>query len=121
LVIEDDQDIRDTLADVLQGEGYEVVLASNGSEGLNVLRDGRGAPCCVLLDLMMPIMDGWQFLEALRADARLECLNVVVMTGARGACDPAGAVRCLRKPVSVDSILHVMSEFCCGTSETAET
>src|SRR3954469_20651296 len=63
LVVDDDPDILQTLALCLSTEGYRVLMASNGKEALDVL--GREKPACILLDLMMPVMDGWQFVAEL--------------------------------------------------------
>src|SRR5437016_11901287 len=63
LVVDDDPDILQTLALCLSTEGYGVAMASNGQEALEILRQQK--PACILLDLMMPVMDGWQFVSEL--------------------------------------------------------
>ena len=79
LVIEDDLDIRDAIQEILQDEGYSVFTADNGAAALDAL--GRiPRPGLVLLDLMMPEMDGHQFLELLRADPRFTTVPVVVVS-----------------------------------------
>jgi CheY-like chemotaxis protein len=77
LIVEDDEDIRTTTADILLEEGYSVRLAANGKEALGWLRAGL-RPCVILLDLMMPVMSGYEFLKTLRAEAansRRSCLG----------------------------------------------
>src|SRR5215510_8699670 len=60
LVVDDDQDIRDALCELLRDEGYEAIAVANGEEALTYLKGGN-LPCVILLDLMMPVMDGWEF------------------------------------------------------------
>lgn len=79
LVVDDDADIRSTLEEVLTDEGYAVVAAANGLDALAILRAGE-RPCVILLDLMMPVMDGYRFREAQVRDERLATIPVVVMT-----------------------------------------
>src|SRR5262245_41874314 len=81
LIVDDDQDIRDTLGGVLTEEGYRVVGAANGQEALDYLKDGE-RPCLILLDLMMPVMDGWQFLKQQGMSPSLAEIPVVVITAA---------------------------------------
>jgi CheY-like chemotaxis protein len=68
LIVEDDRDIAETVADILDDRGYAVVLAANGREALNLIENGRETPALILLDLTMPVMDGWEFKR--RLDAR---------------------------------------------------
>ncbi len=112
LVVEDDEATREAFALVLRGAGIRVETAGNGREGLERLR--RERPCCVLLDLMMPVMDGWQFREAQRADPALAAVPVVVCTAA-GACPRAAELRAeayLRKPVEPDHLLEAVRRWC---------
>ena len=85
LIVEDDLDTREMLARFLEIAGYQVVLAANGVEALKVLRGGAVASV-ILLDLMMPVMDGWQFRDEQRRDPSMSHIPVVVVTaaGARG-------------------------------------
>jgi CheY-like chemotaxis protein len=117
LVVEDDEDLRANVGDILSLEGYEVVLAAHGGEALEVLRC-RGeadAPCCVLLDLMMPVMDGRTFLETLAAESPhlARRLEVVVWTAGRSEQVSAGLplpVRLLRKPADLDALLAAVAD-----------
>jgi CheY-like chemotaxis protein len=79
LVVDDDADIREVLSEVLIESGHDVMTASNGLEGLQILRDGW-SPCMVLLDLMMPVMDGFTFLERVQSIPALARVPIVVLT-----------------------------------------
>src|SRR5579859_6880124 len=80
LIVEDEEESRETLRELLEIEGYEVETAVNGREALDKLKQIE--PCIILLDLFMPVMDGWQVLDQLRSDGRLGKLKVVVTTSA---------------------------------------
>ena len=67
LIVEDNADIRDTFRTLFELEGFDVRLAANGEDALHRLDDEPAAPCLILLDLAMPVMDGWQFLDVLRS------------------------------------------------------
>ncbi|MBK9517008.1 MAG: response regulator [Anaeromyxobacter sp.] len=111
LIVDDDSGIRDTLADCLEGEGYDVAGARNGAEGLEHLSVHR--PDLILLDLLMPVMNGHQFLARLRADATTRDIPVLLMTGASGrttqALPPADAV--LPKPFELDELLELVKRL----------
>src|SRR5262245_59582395 len=77
LIIEDDPDIREALAEILEDEGYATVLAGNGREALDHLAKSE-MPALILLDLMMPIMDGWQFRDEQRRSPSYAAIPVVV-------------------------------------------
>src|SRR4029078_11962162 len=100
LVVDDEDDIRETIRTILEDEGYEAYGASNGSEALNLLHD-IPRPCVILLDLMMPVMDGWKLLEVLKEDDPLATIPVPVVSAARyqGTIKPA---RFIKKPVSIE-------------------
>ncbi|MBC7713535.1 MAG: response regulator, partial [Rhizobacter sp.] len=80
LLVEDDQDIRETLIELLEGEGYEVFFAENGQVGLDKLSQSTILPNLILLDLMMPIKDGFQFCAEKDANPLIAHLPVVVMS-----------------------------------------
>ena len=71
MLVNDDDDVREVLRDFVEDLGYRPVVAANGQEALDVIRGLDEPPCVILLDLMMPVMDGWQFLERVGADAEL--------------------------------------------------
>jgi CheY-like chemotaxis protein len=113
LVVEDDPEIREVVRDVLQDEGYAVVTATNGKEGLERLRQ-MARPCLVLLDLLMPVMNGGEFLTALRTTDVLATLPVVVFSAWSEEAqkirdDTQGFVE---KPVSLPALLDTVTKFC---------
>jgi CheY-like chemotaxis protein len=112
LVVEDDRDVRESLRDALELEGYDVVCAENGQAALHHL--GTGArPCVILLDLMMPVMDGWTFRQEIMKDKSLAAIPVVVMTAA--APVRAGVVASeaiLYKPLHIDQVVGVVQAHC---------
>jgi CheY-like chemotaxis protein len=80
MLIEDDADVSDAIASVLEDCGYSVRVAPNGDEALAELRASDSLPDLILLDLMMPVMDGWQFREAQKRDASLAAIPVIVLS-----------------------------------------
>jgi CheY-like chemotaxis protein len=110
LVVEDDADVRETLAELLQGEGYSVETVEHGRAALEWLSHGE-VPCIMLLDLMMPVMNGWEVLEQVRQDATLADLRIAVITAASRQ-KPAGADELLSKPVNIDRLLDVVQRHC---------
>lgn len=112
LVIEDDPDAREVLTWLLESAGYRAFAARGGAEALELLRE-VGADL-IVLDLRMPDMDGWQFLEQKRADPALAPIPVVILTGDRRAAADAEtlpAAACLRKPLDVDRLLPVIARY----------
>ncbi len=110
LLVEDDRAIRDSLHDLLLDEGYAVTPAKSVEEALDVLARER-CPCLILLDLMMPRMDGRTMLATLKSDPDLARIPVIVMTAAR-VFEAPGAAAVLRKPFHVDAILELVEQFC---------
>jgi CheY-like chemotaxis protein len=106
LIVDDDPDIRDAVGECLRYEGYDVHSAADGRAALDTLEFGL-KPDVILLDLMMPVLNGFDVLTALRKRPDWKCIPVVVVSANRGysAEDLAGAVSILRKPVSVDRLL----------------
>jgi CheY-like chemotaxis protein len=80
LVVEDDEDTRDLIVEVLREDGYVVDQAADGFEALEGLRHAAQTPALILLDLMMPVMNGWEFLEARTDDPRLATIPVLVLS-----------------------------------------
>src|SRR5262249_26330672 len=80
LLVEDDGDTRDGITPVLEGVGYKVESVTNGQEALDQLRTSTAPPCLILLDLMMPVMDGWQFRDEQQRDPFLSSIPVVVVS-----------------------------------------
>jgi CheY-like chemotaxis protein len=114
LVVDDDQDIREILAIVLQRQGCEVIVASDGAHALELLRNGSACPAVILLDLRMPIMNGWQFREEQLRDPRLASIPVVVMTGDRSQAAREGlpgTAGFLAKPLELQELRALVSRF----------
>jgi len=84
LVVDDDVDIREILAEVLDDVGFDVTTAANGREALAVVRDTTVRPSVILLDLMMPIMDGYGFLEQRSLDPALASIPIAIVTAGHG-------------------------------------
>jgi len=115
LIVEDDGDIREDLADILRNEGYEVLTASNGQEACDRLRSPSALPDLILLDLMMPIMDGWQFRAEQLKDASLAQIPVIVLSGAvdvRKEAAALGAAGYASKPFKLDVLLSMIRQSC---------
>ena len=108
LLVDDELAIVETVAEVLAWEGYRVVTASNGREGLAAVRTEH--PDLALVDFMMPVMDGVQMLRALRADPAYAALPVVLITAAPMAlpADIRTSTPVLTKPFTVASLLEVI-------------
>ena len=121
LVVEDDDDIRDAMVGILESAGYAVWAASHGADALAQLQAGN-RPCIILLDLMMPVMDGWTFGEENDKDPALAVLVVtsivatVVVVSAVSRQDPRNArmraVDHLSKPLNIDRLLATVERFC---------
>jgi CheY-like chemotaxis protein len=114
LLVEDDIDIRIDLADLLRTEGYEVETAANGQEALDWLRDHRDHVGLILLDLMMPVMNGWDFRARQLEEPELTSIPVVLLSGAGDVARHALALKTagyLIKPLRLDSLLRVVSRL----------
>lgn len=108
LVVDDDDAIREALAEVLSDEGYLVVTHRDGREALDYLREGH-RPSVIILDLWMPQMDGWRLRRELLADPELEHIPVVVLTAASSdAAEPQRVAGVLRKPVALQALLGLI-------------
>ena len=111
-IIEDDVDTREMLAKFLELEGYTVELASNGRQALDRLSNGV-EPSVILLDLMMPVMDGWEFRRRQIEDARLKNIPTIVVSAAgRDRMAQIAADAYLSKPVDMYELLTRVSQFC---------
>jgi CheY-like chemotaxis protein len=114
LVVEDNDDVREMMAVTLELEGHQVQTAANGRDALEQLRGGE-KPCVILLDLMMPVMNGWEFRREIERDAALADVPVIVISAATGELvrkTRADAV--LPKPIDMDQLLDVVGDFCDG-------
>jgi CheY-like chemotaxis protein len=115
LVVEDNAEIRESMRDVLEIEGYKVVTADNGKAALEALEE-CGVPCLILLDLMMPVMSGGEFLGALRRDAARAAIPVVIVSAwPQEAAQLAALVQgFVKKPTPFEAIMHWVEKFCDG-------
>lgn len=114
LLVEDDDDVREPLAELLQDRGYEVVAAVNGRDAMAELKRSP-APCLIILDLMMPVMDGWEFRAQQMADPDLSAIPVVVLSGIADAKQHAinlKAVDYLAKPIDLGRLYKAVEEHC---------
>ncbi|MFN7132708.1 MAG: response regulator transcription factor [Myxococcales bacterium] len=113
LIVDDDADLRDVLKQVLEDEGHVVAVARNGVEALQYLRNAV-KPQLILLDLMMPTMDGWQFRTEQLKDSGLAEIPVVVLSATNQLsqrAEPLHARATLNKPISIDELLAAVSRF----------
>jgi len=118
LIVDDDRDIRELLALYLRHHRYEVVTASNGSDALMCLRQCGELPELIVLDVMMPVMNGMEFRHAQRHDARLAGIPVAVMSAVSNIQDHApllAADTYLAKPIDFETLLATVERYC-GTN-----
>ncbi|SMP79347.1 response regulator [Noviherbaspirillum suwonense] len=115
VVIEDDADLRETMKELLEIEGFTVDTAENGQEGLSLI-ERSGPPCLILLDMMMPVMNGWEFLEAVKRDCppALAQTQVAVVSAAADMADVQRQYGCtiLRKPVNLARLFELAHAAC---------
>lgn len=116
LLAEDNIDIRECLTEALEMEGYQVHATCNGKEALDWLQTQK-EPALVLLDLMMPVMNGWEFLDAQQADKKLSSHPVVVLSAVASSRNlssktSARAAAYLTKPVDLHHLLTTVRRFC---------
>ncbi|HEX6289579.1 MAG TPA: response regulator [Herpetosiphonaceae bacterium] len=114
LIVEDEFVIRETLTEFLEEEGYTVAGAANGQEALSYLRSSQ-PPALILLDLMMPVMNGIQFLTEQQRDPSLALIPVVLLSADRHSQDKvlcSGPIEYLEKPVHLTSLLDTVERYC---------
>jgi CheY-like chemotaxis protein len=116
MVVDDDSDIRIALREVLEDEGYEVIDFPNGREALEYLKAAPGnAPRLILLDLMMPVMNGWQFRTAQLGEPSLADIPVVVISADGSLIQKASTLQVaarLCKPIELDDLLETVGQYC---------
>jgi CheY-like chemotaxis protein len=120
LVVDDQASIRETLAELLEIEGYRVETAPDGLAALRRLHQAK--PDVMLVDLMMPGLDGWSLVRACRADPTLTDLSVIVMSARLDAAQSVaglGVRACLTKPFELDELLDVLEDSCTAASRCA--
>ncbi|RKH54008.1 response regulator [Corallococcus sp. AB049A] len=111
LVVDDERDLRETLAELLEMAGYRVVQAANGLAALELLA-AAPMPGMVLLDKMMPVMDGYEFLLHVRDDPNYRELPVLMMTADSGFRAPPETLGLLYKPLDLDKLLRLVAQHC---------
>ncbi len=115
LIIEDDPDVRSTLQEILEHEGFEVFTAANGEEGLARLQEEQ-SPCLILLDLMMPIMNGWEFLSTLKSQHQhyLTSVPIVIVSAIGDLSSVQNEYNCatMSKPVDLSGLIKIAEQAC---------
>ncbi len=114
LTVEDDIAIRESIREILESVGYLVETACNGQEALDVLHC-KTKPSLILLDLMMPVMNGWQFIDEVIKDESLSTVPIIIISavtfqGVLG--DKPNIIKVIKKPVSIEQLLRVVKEVC---------
>ena len=118
LIVDDDADVTELLRVALETEGYRVASAANGRDALDHLRS-HAETCIVLLDLLLPVMDGRQFRKAQLHDRSLAWIPMVLMSGApdpERSARELGARRLVRKPLDLDEVKRALSSIGCSRS-----
>jgi CheY-like chemotaxis protein len=117
LIVEDEEDLREMMREALERKGYRVVTAQEGEDALKKI-DGIDQLCLVLLDLLMPGMNGWDFFAKMRERPELAQVPVIVHSSASSRA-PAGVTRVLQKPILFDRLISVVREYCDSPSLTS--
>lgn len=111
LIVEDNKEIQESLKMALEIEGYEIFTANNGKEGMDQLAK-MPTPCMILLDLMMPIMNGWEFVEEINKNLLLSTIPIVVVSAfedKKGTLKSAGYIQ---KPIDLNALLKTVYKHC---------
>lgn len=115
LIVDDEDDTRDVIAELLRAEGFDVATAADGSDALSYLRaEGRDVGL-ILLDLMMRDVDGWSFRRQQLGDPTLASIPVVIMSGAHNVHSVAaslGAAAFVIKPVELRALVNIVQRYC---------
>jgi CheY-like chemotaxis protein len=115
LVVEDDHDVRDSLSLLLEMEGYHVAVANHGRDALNFLENEQQPPCLILLDLMMPVMDGFEFRQRQREHPAFASIPVVVMSAAGSMHEKLpglAAEAYIKKPMDFSDVADAVERYC---------
>lgn len=112
LVVEDDHDTRVLLRATLEGAGFDVHTATNGREALSNIKRLPSPPRLIVVDLQMPVMDGWELIRSLQSDEALKAIPVGVQSANVDITLPGGIAFVLPKPVDVDSLLALVRHHC---------
>ena len=113
LIVEDDADLREMMAQLLQLEGFDAHTVANGREALDYLKDDGAPPRLILLDMMMPVMDGWEFRREQQRSPKLAEVPVIVLSALdQTRVGDIGAVAFLKKPLDFDRLLDLVRRYC---------
>jgi CheY-like chemotaxis protein len=112
LLVEDDEDLREVMVDILGSAGYGVAAVEHGRAALDWFESTPEPPKLILLDLMMPVMDGWEFLDARQKIPLLAAVPVVVLSANERFTGRTPTVAFLRKPVARTPLLAVVASYC---------
>jgi CheY-like chemotaxis protein len=117
LIVDDDEDIRETLRDALSFEGYHAVTTCNGAQALEYLKKSDVLPGLIILDLMMPVMDGSQFIEVINTDYKDSLAKIpLILATAKGSHSNVSnselAHERIKKPIELDDLYSIVSKYC---------
>ena len=116
LIVEDDRDLRESLRDLISAEGYSAMEAENGRVALDLLLGGKAAePCLILLDLMMPELNGWEFLDIMRKTDAIASIPTIIVTAVSGVKLPKGSNKIIKKPINIIELIQTIETYCTPT------
>lgn len=118
LIVEDDEPIRTILSEILRDEGFDVFVAENGNEGLKIL-ETMPRPCLILLDFMMPVMNGQEFMKKKQRDDLIASIPVVLVSAFEDRSKAIGAVGFVKKPIEFDGLMRFLRRYCTNKTEAA--
>ena len=115
LIVDDDFAIRDSLSQLLEDEGFSVIAVSNGQEALSYLLQSSEYPCLILLDLMMPGINGWEFRRQQKQYAALASIPVAILSADRNFESHASILEAqgyIDKPIDLDVLFQIVERYC---------
>jgi adenylate cyclase len=112
LIVDDDDDFRHALGSALGRAGFGIEHATDGLVAMRVLKEGQSVPCAMLIDLMMPNMDGWQLIDTLKNDPQLAHIPSAVVSAARDTRQLPKSVVLFSKPCDLNAVLHFLRKAC---------
>ena len=112
LIVDDDEDFREALGSALGRAGFGIEHASDGKVAMRVLKEGRGVPCAMLIDLMMPNMDGWELIDTLKEDPALARIPSAVVSAAQDKRNLPKSVVTFPKPCDLSEVIRFLRTAC---------
>lgn len=112
LIVEDNLDLQFLYRRAMKIEGYDVQITSNGQEALNYLKTAPELPKVIVLDLMMPVMDGFEFLDAKKSNTLIRDIPVVVCSASKERNKVPANIEFISKPVELETLLNVIEKYC---------